>query len=196
MPSIKEMRQVCQTKIPNKNGKMVYADHWWARYVTRHYSIYMTWFFVKLGISANTVTFLMIFSGLVGIALCIPHLLWMNVVGLILLYLFEALDCSDGEVARWTKKSSMRGVFLDMIAHVICNHPIKAILGLNLYFLTQNVAYAFIAFITYAASISAHSLYKCRCQLDLDTLKKGLALNSIANKSDSKIWRYFKFHCQ
>ena len=162
MPSIKEMRQVCQIKIPNKKGKMVYADHWWARYVSRHCSIYLTWLFVKLGISANAVTFLMILTGLMAFVLCIPHILWVNIIGLLLWFLFEALDCSDGEVARWTKKSSIRGVYLDFVSHVLCNHSFYAIMALHLYFWKKDVEFLELAFLTYAFSITSHFIFKGR----------------------------------
>lgn len=150
MPAIKEMREVCQQKKPNARGKMVWAGNWYNRLVNRHFSIYFTWLFVRLGVSANQVTFMMIVAGLGGFALCIPHVLWVNVLGMFLLMFAELLDCVDGEVARWTKQSSLKGVYLDLVNHVLCNAPAWAICGLHLYVLTDQPKYLVLAFLGYA----------------------------------------------
>lgn len=192
MPSIQEMRQICQKKIPNKKGKMVYSDNLWARYVTRHYSIYLTKIFVALGISANGVTFLMLLTGLSAFSLCIPHILWINIIGLLFWYLFEALDCCDGEVARWTKTSSVKGVYLDLINHVLSNPTIKAVLPLHLYFLNHEVKYIFIAFVTYAASICAHSMWFCMAAIERSTLSRGGTVSKIKRSTIPKLWRYIR----
>lgn len=152
MGIIQEMRQVCQQRRPNAKGKMVWAGHWFNRLFVRHFSIYITWLFVKAGISANTATFLIIPAGLVGVALCIPHILWMNILGVFLLLFAEVLDCVDGEIARWTKKSSLRGLYLDLVSHVLCNAPISLMCGLHLYMLNGQLRYMILAFIAYATA--------------------------------------------
>jgi len=48
MPSIKEMREVCQLRIPNVKGKMVWVGHWFNSLAVRWVSIYITWVWVKL----------------------------------------------------------------------------------------------------------------------------------------------------
>lgn len=150
MPSIREMRQVCQQRVLNKKGKSVWAGHWFNRLVTRWFSIYFTWLFVKLGISANTVTFMMILSGLAGFALSLPHLLWVNIAGAVLLLMGEVLDCVDGEVARWTKKSSLKGFYLDLVNHVLCNAPASSICALHLYSIHRQDKYLILGFAAYA----------------------------------------------
>jgi hypothetical protein len=152
MPSIKEMREVCQQRRPNAKGKMVWAGHWFNRLVTRWFSIYITWACVKLNLSANSVTFLMIVTGLIGFTLCIPHLLWVNIAGALLLLLSEFLDCVDGEVARWNKKSSLKGSYLDLVYHVLCNAPASCICGLHLYAIYGEDKYLILAFLAYAAA--------------------------------------------
>ncbi len=149
MPTIKEMRAVCQQRRPNAKGQMVWAGHWFNRLVNRHFSIYFTWLFIKLNVSANQVSLLMILTGLAGAALCIPHLLWLNIIGAFLLMFAEVLDCVDGEVARWTKKSSLRGLYLDLVYHVFCDAPVVAICALHLYVLTRQDKYLVLAFLGY-----------------------------------------------
>jgi phosphatidylglycerophosphate synthase len=149
MPTIKEMRAVCQQRRPNAKGKMVWVGHWFNRLVNRHFSIYFTWLFVKLNVSANQVSLLMILTSLAGTALCIPHLLWPNIIGMFLLMFAEVLDCVDGEVARWTKKSSIKGLYLDLVFHVFCDAPVVAICALHLYVLTRQDKYLVLAFLGY-----------------------------------------------
>ncbi len=156
--SIPEMRQVCQLRRPNAKGKMVWAGHWFNSLVTRHISIYFTWLFVRLGISANATTFLMIPTGLLGVAFLVPHILWANVLGCVLLLLTVVLDCVDGEVARWTKKSSIKGFYLDHVYHVFCNSPVYALCALHLFASYGTVTYLILAFATYAAANSMQML--------------------------------------
>ena len=158
MSIIKEMREICQQRRPNAKGKMVWAGHWYNRLVTRHFSIYLTWLFIKMGVSANTVTFLMIPLGLVGAALCIIHVLWINILGLFLLMLVEVFDCVDGEVARWNKKSSIKGVYLDLLSHTFCNHFTKIICPLHFYIWARDIKYLILAFIIYSASICRYGV--------------------------------------
>jgi phosphatidylglycerophosphate synthase len=150
MPTIKEMRAVCQQRKPNAKGQMVWAGHWYNRLVNRHFSIYFTWLFVKLNISANQVSLLMILTGLAGAALLIPHLLWLNIIGAFSLMFAEVLDCVDGEVARWTKKSSLKGLYLDVVNHVLCNALAPTVCALHLYVLIRQDKYLILAFLGYA----------------------------------------------
>jgi phosphatidylserine synthase len=150
MSIIRQMREVCQQRKPNARGKMVLAGHWFNTLFVRHFSIYITWFFIKTGVSANVVTFLIIPASLVGTALCVPHILWMNILGALLVILAEVFDCVDGEIARWTKKSSLKGVYLDLVSHVWCNAPLSMICGLHLYILNGRVRYLILAFLAYA----------------------------------------------
>lgn len=144
------MRQVCQQRRPNAKGKMVWAGHWFNRFFSRYFSIYITWLFTKIGISANATTFIMIPASLLGMALCVPHILWINILGCFLVIMAEVLDCVDGELARWTKKSSIKGLYLDLVSHVLCNAPMSMICGLHLYLLTHRIRYMILAFVAYA----------------------------------------------
>jgi hypothetical protein len=152
MEAIHEMREVCQLRRPNAQGKMVCAGHWFSRLFVRPFSIYITWLFVRAGISANATTFLGMLFAFAGVVLCVPHHLWMNVIGFILLMLDAVLDCVDGEIARWTNKSSLKGVFLDLTSHLLCNALLSTICALHLYLLNGQTRYLILAFVAYAAA--------------------------------------------
>ena len=149
---IREMREICQHRKRNAEGQMVLVGHWFVTSFVRRFSIYITWLFVRTGISANTTTLLTILCGLAGAALCIPHIFWLNVIGACLLMLDEVFDCVDGEIARWTKKSSLRGLYLDLAGHLLCNPLLAIICALHLYLLNGQIRYVYLAFLAYIAA--------------------------------------------
>jgi phosphatidylglycerophosphate synthase len=77
---------------------------------------------------------------------------WLNVIGVLLLAFEYVLDCVDGEIARWTKKSSLKGFFLDLVSHLLCNALLAAISGLHLYVWQGQSRYLILAFAGYAAA--------------------------------------------
>lgn len=83
----------------------------------------LTKLFLKLNIIPNYVTILMIISGMIGaILFSIPNIVC-KVIGGVFIHLWYILDCSDGEVARITKRFSKFGKEIDYTAHII-NHPL------------------------------------------------------------------------
>lgn len=78
--------------------------------------------FIRLGVIPNIVTLLMICSGFVGALLFSFESIWVKLIGFSFIALWFILDCSDGEVARITKKFSTMGKELDFVAHTL-NHP-------------------------------------------------------------------------
>ena len=86
-------------------------------------SPFLTKIFVRKNIIPNDVTLLMIISGLIGGILFLINNIYIKIIGVIFIHLWYILDCSDGEVARITKKFSKFGKELDYIAHTV-NHPV------------------------------------------------------------------------
>lgn len=93
-------------------------EHWAGRWYMRDISPYFSWLFLRLGLSANQLTYLML---LTGVAAGVAAALWSGLTGAIatavLVQLYLLLDCSDGEVARFTRQTSVLGVFLDRLGH-------------------------------------------------------------------------------
>lgn len=79
--------------------------------------------FIRFNIIPNQVTVLMIISGVLGaILFAFPNLI-LKILGVVFIHLWYIFDCSDGEVARITKKFSKFGKEIDHMAHII-NHPL------------------------------------------------------------------------
>ncbi|HEY3682540.1 MAG TPA: CDP-alcohol phosphatidyltransferase family protein [Streptosporangiaceae bacterium] len=95
-------------------------EHWAGRAYGRHISPYFTWLFVRLGVTPNTVTVIMVVCGvLAGVALGFGSGVWSALAAAVLIQIYLILDCSDGEVARFTGKTSIAGVYLDRIGHYL-----------------------------------------------------------------------------
>jgi len=104
MESIKELRVKLQT---NVLGHPI---------LQRVLSIYLTRLFLATDITANQVSVLML---LVGIAGAVPFFFGYFWIGLAVSYLAVLLDASDGEVARYRRTYSLRGIYIDLVNHLL-----------------------------------------------------------------------------
>jgi phosphatidylglycerophosphate synthase len=127
-PTIAELRSVCQP--PSIRGRRT-AEHWVGDLYQRRISPYVTRELVRLGFTANAVTWLMIVTGWSSaLVLLVPG----PAGGLlcpVLTQLQMLWDASDGEVARWRSTSSPFGVFLDKVGHYTTEALIPLLLGVR-----------------------------------------------------------------
>ncbi|GAA2889084.1 CDP-alcohol phosphatidyltransferase family protein [Streptosporangium fragile] len=125
-PSVAELRAVAQ---PHSTMERNSGEHWAGVLYMRKLSIYVTWFLAKTPITPNQTTWLMILSGLAaGAVLALPGLA-AAVVAALLVQLYLLLDCSDGELARWTGRTSITGVYLDRVGHYFAEAALLIGLG-------------------------------------------------------------------
>jgi phosphatidylglycerophosphate synthase len=115
-PSAAEIRAVAQ---PPEIFDRHSAEHWAGRLYMRKVSPYATALLARTPITPNGVTWLMLVAGLAAAGvLSLPGIA--PAVGAVLLVQLQLLlDCSDGELARWQKRSSPAGIYLDRIAHYV-----------------------------------------------------------------------------
>jgi hypothetical protein len=125
-PTIAQLREVTQ---PPSVRTRAGAEHWVAHLYLRDLSPYLTRLLLRLGFSADAVTWLMIACA----ALSAVSAGWPTLAGaigvVVLAQLQQLLDCCDGEVARWRQTSSPRGVYLDRIGHYTAECGIAVALG-------------------------------------------------------------------
>ena len=105
-----QLRPLCQS------GKE--ADPGWY-FIHRRLSIYVTWVLLHTPVTPNQVTGLMMLSGVAGAALLVPHSGAANIAAFAVLYLAFLLDKVDGEIARYRHVSSVRGLLLDRLHHLV-----------------------------------------------------------------------------
>ncbi|MEU8248224.1 CDP-alcohol phosphatidyltransferase family protein [Nonomuraea sp. NPDC048916] len=125
-PSVAELRRVAQ---PAGTMDRESGEHWAGSLYMRKVSPYLTWLLAKTPISPNQATWLMILSGLVAAVVVALPGLWAAVLAALLIQLYLLLDCSDGELARWTGRTSITGVYLDRVGHYLCEAALLVGLG-------------------------------------------------------------------
>jgi len=107
MVSIKELKKFQKPKE---------FDDFFTSRIYRRISIFLSWFFINIGIGANMVSFLGLILDLVTVYFVFAEH-W--IVAGILVQLFIVWDCVDGEIARYTRSRQKRqsnkkyGYFLD-----------------------------------------------------------------------------------
>ncbi len=132
MTTVKELRYITQReKVENREWP------WFYRSLQRGPSIYLTILFLKTKISPNQITMLSILAGLAGCVFIYIGGFIHIIIGLALLYLNILFDKADGEVARFRRRFSLRGIYLDEINHLTI--PALFFASLTLSLLGQDV---------------------------------------------------------
>ncbi len=127
-PTIAQLREVTQ---PDSVRSRASSEHWVADVYLRDISPYLTRVLLRLGFSANGVTWLMIgVAALAAVLTGWPG--WVTAVLVVVLAQLQMLvDCCDGEVARWRGTSSPKGVYLDRVGHYVAECGIAVALGVR-----------------------------------------------------------------
>lgn len=113
MVSIKELRKICQAPEDRHNPTSLIEER-----IPRIFSIYITKLLIYTPLTADNVTMIMVFWGFIAGFLFSTGTYWYMLAGAVLLEFIPILDCVDGELARYRKTCSLRGVFLDPVAHL------------------------------------------------------------------------------
>ncbi len=98
-------------------------------FIFRPVSFFITWLAIRIGLTSEAVSWL---SGVVGFAGCLFLMSGGQkflVAGIGLLWLFNLLDCVDGDIARTMKTQNPYGRFLDSICGCITDFIFWAVVG-------------------------------------------------------------------
>jgi phosphatidylglycerophosphate synthase len=93
----------------------IQSDGIWTRLVLRPLSIPVTWLALRLGLSANGVSYLSAIFSIGGGALFALEGFCLPLLGALLLNVFSVLDCVDGNIARVTRTASPWGGWADAV---------------------------------------------------------------------------------
>ncbi len=124
--SIKKLREICQKPV-------IHLNTWYPRKVARKISIYITWLFIHFKMSGNIASIVMLITGLIATSFFTLGTYFGYLMGVLLLQLWFILDHVDGELARYWKKTSAKGIFIDKLNHHIVHPFIFLSLGIGLY---------------------------------------------------------------
>jgi len=127
-PSLAEVKSTGQ---PPEVISRLNDEHWAGRAYMRRVSPGATWIFARLGWPPNAVTAGFIACGLAaGAVLAVPGLA-AAIGAALLIQAYLLLDCADGELARWSGRTSAAGVYLDGIGHYLAEAALLAGLGIR-----------------------------------------------------------------
>ncbi len=112
--SVKELWKICYG---NQN---VYRA-WFNKYVSK-VSIYITWLLLHTPITPNQVTIIELVLVIISSGFLFSGSLLYIFIGFLIIQFTNLLDCVDGEIARYRKKSSLVGVHLEDIYHQLISY--------------------------------------------------------------------------
>jgi len=138
IPNIPKLREITQEKS--------YPD--FHQRIIRKLSIYLTRILLIFGLSANQVSFLNIILGISGNLILLTNykIYWFAIP--IIIFLCTILDHTDGEIARFRKKSCLTGLFIDRAFPIIVFPLLYICISINIYFNHPSVLLFVIGFLT------------------------------------------------
>lgn len=114
MDTIKVLREKLQKeKLENRERP------WGYRLFQRGLSVYLTWLLIRTPLTPNMLSVFSIFSGVYGACLLLSPLWHIKLIALFFFYLHLVLDRVDGEIARYKKIFSLKGIYLDELNHLV-----------------------------------------------------------------------------
>src|SRR3989338_3449733 len=108
MVTIQEIREKCKKEYWGFSNRLVHEI-----------GFYFTKPFINTPITSNQVTLFWLFLGLVGAALLSTGVYKWMLLGIVIYHLGHFFDCVDGNLARYRNKPSLKGQYLEQIAHHI-----------------------------------------------------------------------------
>ena len=128
MESIRTLRAMCQSGKEHDPG-------WYVAH--RKLSIYLTWLLLQAGATPMVASLGMVVCGLAGAALLAAPGGVANAAGFGLLYLGFLLDKADGEIARYRRVQSTRGILIDRFHHRLVEPLVFVAAAVHVYRATQ-----------------------------------------------------------
>ncbi len=114
--SIKELWKICYER------QYVYRA-WYNKYVSK-VSIYVTWLLLHTPVTPNQVTIFEFFLVILGSIFLFLGKIEYIFIGMLIIQFTNLLDCVDGGIARYRKKSSLVGLHLEEVYHHLVSHLI------------------------------------------------------------------------
>lgn len=108
-------------------------------YFSSRFSIYFSWMFINLNLSADHVTILFFLTGILSSLFYLGTNPMFSIYGYIFYRLHIIFDMSDGDVARFRDEKSIRGGYWDSMAHSIIYPILVFNLSISLWLIYSDV---------------------------------------------------------
>ena len=152
MIDLSQVKSKCRRDDADQNNRV----HWFAS----KFSIYFSWIFINLGLSADFVTAVFFGVGVLGVCAWLVGGFW----GIVLCYgcwrLHIIIDMSDGDVARYNGTYSHRGKYWDSMIHSVLNPLYSAVFPLAAFLTTRDIEFlVLLSLLMFSQSILLASKY-------------------------------------
>ena len=136
MVTIKELREKCK------------KPYWGPMHKLYHeIGFYFTLPFVNTRVTPNQITILWMTIQIIGAVLLSFGTYWHMLIGILIYHLGFFVDCVDGNLARYRKKSSWTGIYLEQIVHHITITALLIGLTVGVFRMYPNYLIIFFGFI-------------------------------------------------
>lgn len=125
MSDFSQFREKCKRKNSVENNRL----HWFSSL----FSVYFSFLFHKLKMSADQVTITFFIAGLIGAFLYVPDSITYTIIGYVFFRLHIIIDMSDGDIARYNQTFSIRGAYWDSMIHAVLNPLYFISIGYSFY---------------------------------------------------------------
>jgi phosphatidylglycerophosphate synthase len=103
----------------------------------------ITYLFLRLGVSANTTTFLYLLFGFLGCLLIAVGSVPLLYLGILLVFVKSVFDWADGPIARWEQQESLKGHIFDLYGARFNSLCFVSSLGLYSYRSTDDIIFLY-----------------------------------------------------
>ena len=110
------------------------ANHWFSS----NFSVYFSYFFFRIKLSADQVTIVFFLVGLFGSFFYSFNSIIFSILGYLLFRLHIIIDMSDGDIARFNQSFSIRGAYWDAVIHSIVNPCYYVLISFSFYLQFNN----------------------------------------------------------
>ena len=144
MVSINELREKCKKEYWGFSNRLVHEV-----------GFYFTKPFINTPITSNQVTVFWLFLGLVGAVLLSTGVYKWMLLGIIIYHFGHFFDCVDGNLARYRNKSTLKGQYLEQIAHHITIIAVLCGLSVGAFRMTGDILSLYVGGVTVGAFVFA-----------------------------------------
>lgn len=143
--TIPEMREIVKSKGRDEEKRLYIHSR-----IADKFSIYQTKLFLKLGLSANTVSFIGIVIYILSTILLWVGDYWLNIIFYIIFLIASFIDYSDGEIARYwmwrkdKKRGTLKGLYTELASHPITDTFIFFGIGIGAWNRFDNIYYFYV----------------------------------------------------
>jgi phosphatidylglycerophosphate synthase len=133
MVTIKELREKCKKNYWSPWNRMVHEV-----------GFYFTKPFINTKVTSNQITVFWLFLGLLGSWFVLKASYGNMLIGILIFHLANFFDCVDGDLARYRNKSSVKGIYLEQIAHHITIISMLTALTFAVFKIMQNYLWLYL----------------------------------------------------